>query len=232
MFAAAQTDFYAAFLHEINQPLTTLRNILELTTYRDSNDWPAVVEASLNNVDRMVELLDLMGQLSHCERAPAPLAAVDIAELLREALEDVGASALAAGRQLTGTGMDSAVWVLAASESLRSALFRIVGDAVHHVREGETIGLMLQPHGGRVVCEIAYPPPALAQNENEALLALARTARGTRGGITRRVFRLAVCLRILVLQGIQLELSDGETGHWRLRLLLPAAPSIPAAPGF
>jgi len=191
-------------------------------------------------VDRMVELLDLMGELSHFERAPAPSVPVDIAELLREAVEDLGASALADGRQLTGMGMDSAVSVLAAAEPLRSALFRIIGDAIHHIPEGQTVRLVLRAHSGAqgatlpepfpagpaadcVVCDIGYPGPPFAPNESEALLSLARTGRGTRGAITRRVFRVGLCLRLLVLQGLRLDVCSGEIGDWILRLALPAA---------
>ena len=238
MTAPAQTDFYAAFLHELNQPLTTLRNLLELTTYRESNDWPAVIESALHNVDRMVELLDLMGELSHFERMPVPSIPVDMAELLREALEDLGASAAVDGRTLTGSGVESPVWVMAAAGPLRSALFRILADAVHHMGEGQTVNVTLRICSGRpnensldapasgpsaVICEIAYPEPGLAQNESEALLAMARTGRGTRGGITRRVFRLALCLRVLVLQGVRLEVLAGAKESWLLRLALPAA---------
>jgi hypothetical protein len=237
-----QTDFFAAFLHELNQPLTTLRNVLELTTYRENNDWPAVIEAALSNVDRMVELLDLMGELSHFERLPLPSVSVDVAGLLREALEDLGASASMDGRHLAGTGMESAVWVLAAAEPLRSALFRIIADAVHNAREGETVRLALHPPSAPslsnrtaassalpasnfAVCEIGYAGPALAENESEALLGLAQTGHGKRGSITRRVFRLGLCLRVLVLQGAGVEVLGRETGDWVLRLTLPAAPA-------
>jgi signal transduction histidine kinase len=208
MTGAADTDFYAAFLHELNQPVTTLRNVLELTTYRDSNDWPAVIDAAMSNVDRMVELLDLMGELSRAERAPAAPEPVDIAELLREAVDDLGASVRDEGRKLVGEGIDSSSSVLAVSQNLRSALFRILTDAVNQAQEGETVKVSLQCGPEGVVTEVAYPRIVFAANEGQALMSLALTGRGLRGGITRRVFRLALSLRVLALQGASLEMQS------------------------
>jgi signal transduction histidine kinase len=216
MTGTADTDLYAAFLHELNQPVTTLRNVLELTTYRETNDWPAVVEAAMANVDRMVELLDLMGELTRAERTPAAPEPVDIAEVLREAVNDLGAPAKDEERLLVGEGIDTARLVSAVPESLRSAIFRLLTDAIHQTQAGGAVKVALQSGPEAVVAEIAYPMAAFAENEGQALLALAQTGRGPRGSITRRVFRLALSLRVLVLQGARLELCPAPASRLRL----------------
>jgi signal transduction histidine kinase len=225
MTAVIDTDFYSAFLHELNQPLTSLRNGLELATWRETNDWPGVVEAAMADVDRMVELLELMGELRRFERAPATLADVDVAALLREVLADLGESANASGRSLAGNGTASAAWVRVAAELLRSALFRIVGDAIYHARAGQKITVSLHSDAGNILLDIAYPGILFAPNESEALLALAQAGRGPRGGITRRVFRLALSLRMLALQGARLELRNHDALFSALRIVLPASNS-------
>lgn len=216
MTGAADTDFYAAFLHELNQPVTTLRNVLELTTYRESNDWPMVVDAALSNVDRMVELLDLMGELSRAERAPSDPEPVDIAELLREAVDDLGASIGDEGRKLLGQGIASAQTVVAVPQNLRSALFRVLTDAVNQAQDGETVKVSLQSCREGIVTEVSYPRVVFAENEGQALMSLAQSGRGPRGGITRRVFRLALSLRLLALQGACLDLHSSPFTCLRL----------------
>jgi signal transduction histidine kinase len=216
MTGAADTDFYAAFLHELNQPVTTLRNVLELTTYRESNDWPTVIDASMANVDRMVELLDLMGELSRVERAPADPEPVDIAEPLREAVGDLGASVGDEGRKLLGEGIGSACSVVAVPQNLRSAMFRILTDAVNQAQDGETVKVSLTSGPKGVVTEVAYPRSVFADNEGQAMLSLAESGRGPRGGITRRVFRLALSLRVLALQGATLELQASPVTRLRV----------------
>lgn len=216
MNGAADTDFYAAFLHELNQPVTTLRNVLELTTYRESNDWPTVIDAAMSNVDRMVELLDLMGELSRAERAPAAPEPVDIAELLREAVDDLGASVRDEGRKLVGEGIGAPKSVVAVPQNLRSAMFRILTDAVNQAQEGETIKVSLSSGPEGVVTEVVYPRIVFAANEGQAMMSLAESGRGPRGGITRRVFRLALSLRVLALQGACLELLSSPVTCLRL----------------
>ena len=222
MNGISETDFYSAFLHELNQPVTSLRNGLELTTCREDNDWPAVVEAALTDVDRLVELLDLMGELRRFERALVPPVLVDLAALLRELLVDLEAVADADGISLKQEVIPAAAWIKAAAEPFRSTLFRILADALYHARQGQQVKVSLRSEASEVSLDVTYPGVVFVANESEALLALARTGRGPRGGITRRVFRLALALRLLVLQGARLELQTRDSLSV-LRVALPAA---------
>ena len=221
MTAPSETDFYAAFLHELNQPLTAIRNLLELTTYRETNDWPDVVENSLVNVDRMIELVDLMGQLKRLERNPLPTEQADVAAVLREALEDLGASAAADGKKLVGAGTAEVTWVTMPLEILRPALFRILDDAVHHTPRQEVIKIALSPDSAAASVQVASPGMRFSLSESQTLLSLAHTGRGARGAITRRVFRMALILRTLALHGAKFALSDGEGQTPRLDISLP-----------
>jgi signal transduction histidine kinase len=218
---ASETDFYAAFLHELNQPLTAIHNLLELTTFRESNDWPAVVEDSLANLDRMIELIDLMSQLKRLERSPLPKEQADIAEVLREALEDLGASATADDKQLVGEGTAEVTWVMMPLEVLRPALFRILDDAVHHTPRQEVIRIALCPGPAAVSLEIASAGMRFSPHESQTVLSLAHTGQGPRGAITRRVFRMALTLRTLALHGATFALSHDESQAPRLRIALP-----------
>ena len=218
---ASETDFYAAFLHELNQPLTAIHNLLELTTFRESNDWPAVVEDSLANLDRMIELIDLMSQLKRLERSPLPKEQADIAEVLREALEDLGASATADDKQLVGEGTAEVTWVMMPLEVLRPALFRILDDAIHHTPPGQPINIVLRYNSGSARLDITSAGMRFSPPESETVLALAHTGRGPRGAVTRRVFRVALTLRTLALHAATFALSPGEAPTATLQIVLP-----------
>jgi two-component system heavy metal sensor histidine kinase CusS len=221
MTTAPDTDFYAAFLHELNQPITTIRNILELTTYRESNDWPAVVENTLENVERIVELLDLMGELKRLEQAPAPQDRVEIAALLRETMEDLDVSAADNEKKLLGEGLATATWVLAPQEVLRPVLFRILDDAIYHTPKGQAIKVVLQTSADGVLLDVASAGMRLSANESQTLLALAQTGRGPRGTVTRRVFRVALILRTLALHAAKFTFFADDPQSATLRIILP-----------
>jgi signal transduction histidine kinase len=221
MTTVPETDFYAAFLHELNQPVTALRNLLELTAYRESNDWPAVVEDALENVERIVELIDLMSELKRLERTPAAPERVDLAGLVREAIEDLGIAAAENGKQLQGEGLAAPAWVWVPPAVLRPALFRIFDDAIHHTPSGQIINIVLRYYSGTARLDIASAGMRFSPSERETLLALAHTSRGPRGAVTRRVFRLALTLRTLALHAAKFALSAGEAPTATLQIVLP-----------
>jgi signal transduction histidine kinase len=221
MTTVPETDFYAAFLHELNQPVTAVRNLLELTTYRESNDWPAVVEDALENVERIVELIDLISELKRLERNPAAPERVDLASLVREAIEDLGIAAAENGKQLQGEGLAAPAWVWTPPAVLRPALFRILDDAIHHTPPGQPINIVLRYNSGSARLDITSAGMRFSPPESETVLALAHTGRGPRGAVTRRVFRVALTLRTLALHAATFALSPGEAPTATLQIVLP-----------
>jgi signal transduction histidine kinase len=221
MTAVPETDFYAAFLHELSQPVTAVRNLLELTTYRESNDWPAVVEDALENVERIVALIDLMSELKRLERTPAAPEQVDLASLVREAIEDLGIAAAENGKPLQGEGLAAPAWVWTPPAVLRPALFRILDDAIHHTPSRERINIVLRYDSGTARLDITSAGMRFSPAERETLLALAQTGRGPRGAVTRRVFRVALILRTLALHGAKFTLSAGQAPTATLQIALP-----------
>ena len=128
-----QRAFLADAAHELRSPLTVMRTDLEWV--RGHTDDPVEVEESLASlaiqVERLVELSDLLLGLEEVRSAPAPRDQHDVAEVARAVVDRLAPPARREGREVvletrgrTGTACDP--------RRLELAVANLVGNALVH----------------------------------------------------------------------------------------------------
>jgi two-component system OmpR family sensor kinase len=211
--------------HELKNPLTAIRAGLANL----SNDpVPSMQQETLSSVgDEVLRLSRLtadLRKLAELETRPLERAAVDVAELLREAValaeEQPGADA----RTLTLT-LPQAPWpvpaVLGDWDLLFLAAYNLLNNALKFTRPGDTVEVRAAEEGAFVIVEVADTGPGIPQDELMKVweeLYRGQSARGISGS----GLGLALVRAVVERHGGQVSLRS-RVGHGTVvRLRLPA----------
>jgi two-component system OmpR family sensor kinase len=211
--------------HELKNPLTAIRAGLANL----SNDpVPSMQQETLSSVgDEVLRLSRLtadLRKLAELETRPLERAAVDVAELLREAValaeEQPGADA----RTLTLT-LPQAPWpvpaVLGDWDLLFLGIYNLLDNALKFTRPGDTVEVRAAEEGASVIVEVADTGPGIPQDELMKVweeLYRGQSARGISGS----GLGLALVRAVVERHGGQVSLRS-RVGHGTVvRLRLPA----------
>ncbi|HEX5412918.1 MAG TPA: HAMP domain-containing sensor histidine kinase [Terriglobia bacterium] len=137
--------------HKLSQPLTALRGTVEvgLMGEMDVKEYRRILEVSLQETQRMAEILEALRDIVEMERAGIQVRPVAWREIIEKALEEA-ASADKADRLRLISEATGEVWVTASPQRLSLATTRLIGGAVRAAREGHRVRSVLS-----VVEEIA-----------------------------------------------------------------------------
>ncbi len=151
---AAQQRFVAEASHELKTPLMVLRVGVEraLTNPKTPAESIQPLDESLEEINRMSELVDSLLMLARADEGRAPLALVetDLRELANEAIET--AQILAEAKNLTVQGhIPTRPVVLGVDRTrIRQLLLNLVTNAVKYTPDGGEIGVGLSDQDGTV----------------------------------------------------------------------------------
>jgi signal transduction histidine kinase len=212
----AQRAFVADAAHELRSPLTALR--LQLGTLRRARDdderAPAIValSAGIDRASRLVEQLLTLARSS--AGAPEPvLEAIDLGELVREALVD--AAPLAASRS-TRLALDSAPGVMVRGErpALAALVRNLADNAVRHSPPGARVIVNVAQDGSAARITVDDSGPGLAPADR--VRAFDRFWRRDPGATTGSGLGLAIVASVAQRHQATLSLDESPLGGLRV----------------
>jgi PAS domain S-box-containing protein len=151
-------EFLAVLAHELRSPLAPLQNAVEIV--RRSLDRPAVATEFANMMERQIEhmkrLIDDLLDVSRITRGKLVLrrAHIDVAGVVRSALETTGAQIAAAKHELTVVLPPDPVWIDADQVRLSQALANLLSNAAKYTPPGGKIRLTVERRDGGVVITV------------------------------------------------------------------------------
>lgn len=189
---ARHRRFLARLDHELKNPVTAIRAAAAGLGPAVGDDGAAArAHATLDQqAGRLAHLVADLRKLAELETQPLEQEDVDVAQVVRDAAEDVLAQADAAGRprpSVTVT-LPTVPWPLphvrGDVDLLYLAVYNLVGNAVKFSPPGTPVEVRGADEGGTVVVEVADAGPGIPPDEVDTVfdeLARGRDARGTPG---------------------------------------------------
>jgi PAS domain S-box-containing protein len=151
-------EFLAVLAHELRNPLAPLQNAVEIV--RSSLDRPEVVAEFTTMMDRQIghmkRLIDDLLDVSRITRGKLVLqrARIDLADVVRAALETTAAQITENGHELTVLLPPDPVWIDADRIRLSQALANLLNNAAKYTPPGGKIQLTGERRGGDVVVTV------------------------------------------------------------------------------
>jgi two-component system, OmpR family, sensor kinase len=217
--------FIADASHELRTPLASIRGYAELFRMGATRD-PADVEKAMRRIEdeaaRMGVLVeDLLTLARLDEVSDAPHAELDLAALVRDAVDDGRASA--PGRQI-GVEVDAPVLVVGDRDQLRQVLGNLLRNAFVHTPAGTPIEVTLRRVDGEVRLEVRDHGPGLPTSDAEALFErFWRSEGGRERGRGGAGLGLAIVAAIVDAHGGDVRAGNAPDGGATFVVTLPAA---------
>lgn len=211
----AQRAFIADAAHELRTPLTALQ--LQLQVVERAGDPEArtlaldALHAGLLRASRLVEQLLTLAR-AEPDGPAAPMAAVDLDDLLRES---VALHAQLAHERGIDLGVDAASArhvVQGDRDALSTLLGNLIDNALRYTPRGGRVDVALERTGDEVVLSVTDDGPGIVADERERVFdrfhrgEAARAAGDTRGS----GLGLAIVKRIVDRHGARIDLGAGE----------------------
>jgi two-component system, OmpR family, phosphate regulon sensor histidine kinase PhoR len=226
---AAKDHFVAAVSHELRTPLTSVLGNLELI--RDMDELSPQVADRLRVVERnAVRLRELVADLLQVAqitdgRLRLSRRVLDVAELVRDAVEAAGPAADAAG---VSVRLDVPVGGLTATldgPRLRQVVDNLLGNAVKYTERGGSVSVRLDRTGDRL--ELAVTDTGIGVPALEAERVFERFFRGARAAhrqIPGAGLGLSIVRAIVEAHGGRVEVHSAEGQGSTFRVELPVKP--------
>src|SRR5689334_7622316 len=162
--------FIADASHELRTPLASIRGYAELFRMGAARD-PADVEKAMGRIEdeaaRMGVLVEDLLTLARLDEVPeTPHAQLDLAALVRDAVDDGRASA---PDRAIGVEVDGPALVLGDRDQLRQVLGNLLRNAFVHTPRGTPVEVSLAHVDGEVRLEVRDHGPGLPTSDAEAL---------------------------------------------------------------
>jgi len=217
--------FIADASHELRTPLASIRGYAELFrmgAVREPGDAEKALKRIEDEAARMGVLVeDLLTLARLGQVAQAPHAAVDLAALARDAVDD--ARAIAPDRRIEAHG-DAGAIVSGDAHGLRQVLGNLVRNALVHTPAGTPIDVTVTRAGAMIALEVRDHGPGLPTQDTEALFERFWRAEGGRErGRAGAGLGLAIVAAIVEAHGGAVRAEDAPGGGARFVVELPAA---------
>jgi two-component system, OmpR family, sensor kinase len=218
-------QFLADASHELRTPLASIRGYAELFRMGAARE-PADVEKAMRRIEdeaaRMGALVeDLLTLARLDEVADAPHGRVDLASIVRDAVDD--ARATAPDREIRDR-IDGPAVVLGDPDQLRQVLGNLLRNALVHTPQGTEIDVSVERRADEVTLEVRDHGPGLPPGDPAALFErFWRSEGGRERGKGGAGLGLAIVAAIVDAHGGQVEAADAAGGGARFVVRLPAA---------
>lgn len=234
----SKDEFLATLSHELRNPLAPLRNSLALLQRAGSDPRTAPLHTMMERqVNHLVRLVDDLLELSRISRGTLSLRheRVDLAGVVRNAVETVTPLVQAAGHVLTVELPPQSVWIRGDDVRLVQILTNLLDNAVKYTDNGGRLGIRAAVEGGFAVITVSDNGIGIVADELPRMFQMfsrghSHNAR-TQGGLG---IGLALSRRLAEMQGGTLDAQSegsGQGSTFVVRLPLAEPEQVaPAAP--
>jgi two-component system OmpR family sensor kinase len=218
--------FIADASHELRTPLASIRGYAELFRMGAARD-PADVEKAMGRIEdeaaRMGVLVEDLLTLARLDEVPdTPHAQLDLAALVRDAVDDGRASA---PDRAIGIEVDGPALVLGDRDQLRQVLGNLLRNAFVHTPPDTPIEVSLAHVDGEVRLEVRDHGPGLPTSDAEALFErFWRSEGGRERGRGGAGLGLAIVAAIVDAHDGDVRAGNAPGGGATFVVTLPAAP--------
>ena len=221
--------FIADASHELRTPLASIRGYAELFRMGAARD-PAETEKAMRRIEeeaaRMGVLVDDLLTLARLDQVPeVPHAELDLAPLVRDAVDDARATAPDRRIELHG---DSGARVVGDAHQLRQVLGNLLRNALVHTPPGTPIEIGVAAAGDEVRLEVRDHGPGVPTSDTDVLFERFWRAEAGRGrGKAGAGLGLAIVAGIVGAHHGRVEAGNAPGGGARFTVHLPAALGAP-----
>lgn len=225
--------FTADASHELKTPLTVLRAGVEraLTTPRMPQEALADLEETLQEINRMTELVDTLLTLARADEGTAPLhlEPVDLRALLLDTEETAELLAEPAGVTVSVEAVEGPVVVQADPSRFRQLVMNLLSNAVKYTPQGGRVRLWLERDDGRVRFGVSDTGIGIAPGDLPHIFHrfyradTARTRTADRPGVG---LGLAICKWIAEAHGGTIDVQSRPGRGTTFTVTLPAAAKL------
>jgi PAS domain S-box-containing protein len=228
-------EFISTVSHELRTPLTSIRGALGLLSsgiLGDLNDKSAnLLRIALTNSDRLVRLINDILDLERIQSGRAPLAfrSVQLAELVRQAIDGMQPVADAAGVQLIHD--TTQVEIAADPDRLLQVLTNLLSNAVKFSPPNSSVSVMLRPGLTGVTVSVIDHGRGIPADKLEAIFGRFQQVDASdsrqKGGSG---LGLAICRTIVLQHSGRIWAERNPVCGSTFRVFLPYQP-VPLEPG-
>lgn len=228
-------EFISTVSHELRTPLTSIRGALGLLSsgiLSDLNDKAAnLLRIALTNSDRLVRLINDILDLERIQSGRAPLAfrAVQLAEIIRQAIDGMQPVADAAGVQLIHDATQ--VEIAADPDRLLQVLTNLLSNAVKFSPPNSSVSVMLRPGITGVTLSVIDHGRGIPADKLEAVFGRFQQVDASdsrqKGGSG---LGLAICRTIVLQHSGRIWAERNPVRGSTFRVFLPYQP-VPLEPG-
>ena len=216
----AQRAFVADAAHELRTPLTALK--LQVGLLRDADDRPtreAALERLRAGVDRAARLVEQLLALARAEPGSAvPHAPLDLAELVRQALGDLGAVIAQRGAEARLEAPASLPYS-GDAQALRSLVRNLIDNATKYGGAAPRVKLSLSFDEGAPVLRVDDAGPGIPVAERERVFDRFHRRESSAGDGSG--LGLAIVRAVAEQHGATVRLADSPLGGLRVELRFP-----------
>jgi len=208
-----QTRFFNDVSHQLKTPLAVLKGDLEttLTRARSKEEYEQILESNLEEVNRMIFLVNKMLTLARFDSGHVELKReqVSLAELLGEAKEEFLIIAAARHCRLSVEDSGGGTVYIDREKTLR-ALAALVENAIEHSPEGETVVIASAEREGCPVITVRDHGPGIPDQEIDKIFE--RFYRGTTAAGNGFGVGLSMARSIMHLEEGEVEVRNAADG--------------------
>jgi heavy metal sensor kinase len=215
--------FTADASHELRTPLTVIRSVGEVALEEDldASAYRDRIGSMLEEVDRLVFLVDNLLLLTRADSGAAPLSRgdIDVTLLVREAVEDLRALAEEKSQKLALDQEGTAVLPVDGA-TLRLALVNLIDNAVKYTPAGGAITVRSRIHAGELVVEVSDTGPGIsAEHRGRIFDRFYRIGPDRSGQPSGAGLGLSIAKWATEVNGGRIELEGGEGRGSTFRLV-------------
>ena len=235
---AALRRFTADASHELKTPLTVLRAGVERAITMPSlpSEALAALEETLQEINRMTELVEALLMLARADEGTAPLhrETVDLRAIVEETGETGELLAAAAGVNMEVATPADPVIVPVDASRIRQLILNLLTNAVKYTPAGGSVRLQLGPSNGRVTLTVADSGVGIAPGDLPHIFDRfwradsARTRTGERSGTG---LGLAICKWIAEAHGGTIDVQSRPGRGTTFTVTLPRETTAPTPGG-
>jgi len=235
---AALRRFTADASHELKTPLTVLRAGVEraITMPNLPSEALAALEETLQEINRMTELVEALLMLARADEGTAPLhrETVDLRAIVEETGETGELLAAEAGVNMEVATPADPVIVPVDASRIRQLILNLLTNAVKYTPAGGSVRLLLGPSNGRVTLTVADSGVGIAPGDLPHIFDRfwradsARTRTGERSGTG---LGLAICKWIAEAHGGTIDVQSRPGRGTTFTVTLPRETTAPTPGG-
>ena len=235
---AALRRFTADASHELKTPLTVLRAGVERAITMPSlpSEALAALEETLQEINRMTELVEALLMLARADEGTAPLhrETVDLRAIVEETGETGELLAAEAGVSMEVATPADPVIVPVDASRIRQLILNLLTNAVKYTPAGGSVRLQLGPSNGRVTLTVADSGVGIAPGDLPHIFDRfwradsARTRTGERSGTG---LGLAICKWIAEAHGGTIDVQSRPGRGTTFTVTLPRETTAPTPGG-